>query len=180
MRTIKGPGILLFILMISCAGMGQAFQQPILISSAGQSADVKLVSLLASREKLDAVTIPLANADDLEGIRTLVIVPGFSSKGLGAAGVSQEQEMERVKALLDAAQKVQLPIVLVHLGGSARRQGQSDAFNALAGKNSRHMIVVSQGNEDGFFSDIASAGKIPLELVENMAAAAAPLGALFK
>jgi hypothetical protein len=180
MRTLKGPGILFLLLMISSAGLAQAYQQPVLISSAGQSADVKLVSLLASREKLEAVTIPMASGEDLADVKTLIIVPGFSSKGLGAAGISQEQEMDRVQALLDAARIAKVPIILVHVGGSARRQGQSDAFNALVGKNSRHMIVVSQGNEDNFFSDIASAGNIPLELVENISAAAVPLGALFR
>ncbi len=180
MRTLKGPGILLLLISIPFAGLTQEFQQPVLISSAGQSADVKLVELLASRVKLDAETIPMATVDDLEGVKTLLIVPGFSSKGLGAAGISQEEEMDRVQALVDAARGEHIPIILMHVGGNARRMGQSDAFNALVGKNSRHMIVVSQGNEDNFFSDIASENHIPLDLAENIAAAATPLGELFK
>jgi hypothetical protein len=180
MRTLKGRWILLLFITVSFACMAQDYQQPLLISSAGQSADVKLVSLLATREKLDAVTIPMATGEDLADVNTLLIVPGFSSKGLGAAGVSQEEEMERVQELIDAAGKAEIPIVLVHVGGNARRKGQSDTFNALVAKHAGYMIVVAQGNEDDFFTDLASAGDIPLEVVENMAAAAGPLGALFK
>jgi len=180
MRTLKGIRILLLLISIPCAALAQEFRQPVLISSAGQSADVKLVQLLASRETLDAVTKPVATAEDLADAKTLLIVPGFSSKGLGAAGISQEQEMDRVKSLVEAARNKQIPIVLVHVGGNARRKGQSDAFNELVGKNSSHMIVVSQGDEDHFFSAIAKESGIPLDLVENIAAAATPLGALFQ
>jgi len=180
MGILKGPGVILLLVALSCNSFAQHFQQPVLISSAGQSADVKLVKLLASRENLDATTIPMATPDDLLNSKTLLIVPGFSSKGLGAAGISQEEEMERVKELINAANKEQIPIILVHVGGNARRKGQSDAFNTLVAENSRHMIVVAQGNEDNFFSDIASAHNIPLQLVDNIADAGAPLGQLFQ
>jgi len=180
MSRFKGHVFPLLFLVISVTGFTQDFQQPVLISSAGQSADVKLVKLLASRENLDAVTVPLAAADDLKGVGTMLLVPGFSSKGLGAAGISQEEEMDRVRALVKASAGEKIPIILVHVGGNARRKGQSDAFNELVARNSAHMIVVSQGDEDHFFSDIASEENIPLDLVENIAAAATPLGALFK
>jgi len=158
----------------------QPFQLPVLISSAGQSADVKLVKMLASRENLDANTILMATPSDLEGIKTLIIVPGFSSKGLGAAGISQEDEMNRVQELVNAANSKEIPIILMHIGGNARRKGQSDAFNALIGNNAKHMIVVAQGNEDNFFTDIASAKNIPLEVVEKISETGAPLGKLFQ
>jgi len=165
---------------MTCYVYGQDFKQPVLISSAGQSADVKLVNLLASREKLDASTLPAATSADLANVKTLLIVPGFSSKGLGAAGVSQDDEMERVIELVTAANKVQIPIVMVHIGGNARRKGQSDDFNELVARNARYMIVVAQGNEDNFFTDIASAHDIPLKQVDNISEVATPLGELFK
>lgn len=158
----------------------QTFQQPILISSAGQSADVKLVKMLASRENLDAKTILMATPSDLEGIKTLIIVPGFSSKGLGAAGISQEDEMNRVQELVNAANSQEIPIILMHIGGNARRKGQSDAFNELIANNSKQMIVVAQGNEDNFFTNLATAKNIPLEVVEKISETGAPLAKLFQ
>jgi len=69
------------------------FKQPILITSAGQSADVKLAKLLAKKQELNAETKLMAKDADLSGVKTLIIVPGFSSKGLGAAGISQEDDI---------------------------------------------------------------------------------------
>lgn len=167
-------------LLTVCLGVSaQKYDQPVLISSAGQSADVKLVQMLAQRQKLDARTVPMATSADLEGIKTLIIVPGFSSKGLGAAGVSQQQEMDRVKALVNAANTINIPIIMVHVGGNARRQGQSDAFNKFIAENSKYMIVVRQGDEDGFFSDISKAKGLPLMLVDKISDTATPIGNLF-
>ena len=159
---------------------GQKFEQPILISSAGQSADVKLVKMLAERQKLNSNTVLMAKPEDLTGIKTLIIVPGFSSKGLGAAGVSQQEEFERVQALVKSANDMKIPIVMVHIGGNARRKGQSDSFNQLVADNSKFMIVVKQGDEDGFFTAISKGKKIPLTLVEKIAETEVPIGNLFK
>ena len=159
---------------------GQKFEQPVLISSAGQSADVKLVKMLAERQKLNSNTVLMAKPEDLTGIKTLIIVPGFSSKGLGAAGVSQQEEFERVQALVKSANDMKIPIVMVHIGGNARRKGQSDLFNQLVADNSKFMIVVKQGDEDGFFTAISKGKKIPLTLVEKIAETEVPIGNLFK
>ena len=113
-------------------------------------------------------------------MKTLIIVPGFSSKGLGAAGVSQQEEFDRVQALIKAADEMKIPIVLIHIGGNARRKGQSDSFNQLVADHSKSMIVVKQGDEDGFFTNISKAKNIPLTTVEKIAETATPIGNLFK
>ena len=156
------------------------YEQPILISSAGQSADVKLVGMLAKRKKLNTKVVSMAKAADLQGMKTLIIVPGFSSKGLGAAGVSQKEELERVTALINKAKTLNIPIILVHIGGNARRKGNSDTFNKLVGESSKQMIVVAQGDKDKFFTNIAKDKKIPLKIVPKIIKAAKPLGELFK
>ncbi|MEE4115620.1 MAG: DUF6305 family protein [Marinilabiliaceae bacterium] len=171
---------LLLVLFISTASINaQKFEQPVLISSAGQSADVKLVKMLAQRQNIDATTVLMAKESDLEGVKTLIIVPGFSSKGLGAAGVSQQEEYERVEAVIKAANAKKIPIVLMHIGGNARRQGQSDAFNTLVADNAKEMIVVKQADEDGFFTQLANKNNIPLTLVEKIVDASGPMAALF-
>ncbi len=156
------------------------FKQPILITSAGQSADVKLVKLLAKKQELNAETKLMADVSDLEGIKTLIIVPGFSSKGLGAAGISQQDEMTRVETLVKAANEKNIPIIMMHIGGNARRGGQSDGFCQLIAENSKAMIVVAQGNEDDFFTKISKENGIPMESVEKISFAAEPMGKLFK
>jgi hypothetical protein len=88
--------------------------------------------------------------------------------------------MLRVKTLVKAAKDAKIPVIMVHIGGNARRQGQSDAFNELVAKNAKYMIVVAQGNEDNFFTDISTSNNIPLKLVNSISEAGAPLGELFK
>lgn len=172
--------IILISLLFSSNVQAQKFEQPVLISSAGQSADVKLVKMLAQRQKLNATTVLMAKATDLAGMKTLIIVPGFSSKGLGAAGVSQQEEFDRVQALVKSADEMKIPVVLIHIGGNARRKGQSDSFNKLVADHAKCMIVVKQGDEDGFFSTISKEKKIPLTIVEKIAETELPIGNLFK
>jgi len=155
------------------------FEKPILISSAGQSADVTLAGMLLKKSKTEYKALPMAKEADLEGINTLIIVPGFSSKGLGAAGISRDQEKARVNALVNAAKKKNIKILMLHIGGTARRGQQSDDFNQIAAEASTHMIVVKQGNEDKFFTKIASDKKIGIKVVDKMADAAAALKEVF-
>lgn len=172
--------VLLTSILFSFNVQAQKFEQPVLISSAGQSADVKLVKMLAQRQKLNATTVLMAKSTDLSGMKTLIIVPGFSSKGLGAAGVSQQEEFDRVQALIKSADEMKIPIVLIHIGGNARRKGQSDSFNQLVADHSKSMIVVKQGDEDGFFTNISKGKKIPLNIVEKIADTEVPIANLFK
>lgn len=181
MKTRVSSIVIILALIFSVSAVkAQKFAQPVLISSAGQSADVKLVKMLADRQSLKDTTILMAKPSDLAGIKTLIIVPGFSSKGLGAAGVSQQEEFERVQSLIKSANDLKIPIVMLHIGGNARRKGQSDSFNQIVADNSKFMIVVKQGNEDGFFTAIANAKKIPLTLVDKISETEIPLGNLFK
>jgi len=159
---------------------GPTYQAPVLITSAGQSADVKLVGMLVKKAGIEHAVELAATEKSLAGKKTLIIVPGFSSKGLGAAGVSAQDEMNRVKALLAAAKEKNIPVILVHVGGSARRYGQSDQFIQEVGQYAKAMIVVEQGNEDKYFSKLSSEKHIPLMLVPKIAAAGEPLAQLFK
>ncbi len=175
--------LIVFFLAAAAPVMAQgtsAFRTPILITSAGQSADVTLAGSLCKKAGLEAKVLPAASVADLKGFKTLMIVSGFSSKGLGAAGTSRDQELERVKAIIAASQEAKLPILTLHIGGKARRGTQSDDFNKLAAESARELIVVKLGNEDGFFTKIAEDRKVKIEVVDKIAGVVAPLGAAFK
>lgn len=161
------------------AGGDLSLNEPVLVTSAGQSADVSMAELLCKKAGVKTTVLPMATEKDLKGIKTLVIVAGFSSKGLGAAGVSREEEMQRVTTIIQSAQKNKIPILMMHIGGTARRGGQSDDFNTAAAEAADCMIVVKQGDEDKLFSTIASKQKTPLYLVDKMSAAVTPLKELF-
>jgi hypothetical protein len=119
--------------------------------------------------------LPAATVADLDGVKSLIVVPGYSSKGLGSAGVSRDDEMKRVEALMAGAAKAKIRVLALHLGGKARRGVQSDDFNAKVVAGSDLAIVVAQGDEDKFFTKLCKKEKVRLVLVPAMAKAMEPL-----
>jgi hypothetical protein len=177
--SIKLVVSLLIIFLFGFTLLTSKYEKPILISSAGQSADVTLAGTLFKKIKVDATVLPLAKNTDLSGVKTLVVVPGFSSKGLGAAGISREQEFSRIKDLIAAAKAKNLKIVMLHIGGVARRGNQSDDFNTLVANASEVMIVVKTGDTDQFFTNIANKRKVKIKLIDKIADAIPVMQELF-
>ncbi len=156
------------------------FEQPLLITSAGQNAEVQLAAVLAKRAGLDYVLSKLAASSDLENAKTLALVLGASLKGLGAAGLDVDKERERVRALAAEAQKRNIPILCLHLGGEARRGQQTDDLMTEFLPLAKLVIVVKSGNSDGFFTKICQEKNIPLIEVEKTVDALEPLQKAFK
>lgn len=156
------------------------FEQPLLITSAGQNAEVQLAAVLAKRAGLDYVLSKLATASDLDNTKTLTLVLGASLKGLGAAGLDVDKERERVRALTTEAQKKNIPILCLHLGGESRRGRQTDDLMAEFLPLAKMAIVVKSGNNDGFFTKICQEKNIPLVEVEKTVDALEPLQKAFK
>ncbi|MBP1767612.1 MAG: hypothetical protein H6P98_1727 [Candidatus Aminicenantes bacterium] len=156
------------------------FEQPMLITSAGQNAEVQIAAVLAKRAGLNYTLSKQATAADLQNMKTLVLVLGTSLKGLGAAGLDLDKERERVMSLVTAAQKNQLPVVCLHLGGESRRGQQTDDLITETLPLAKMLIVVKSGNGDGFFTKICQSKGIPLIEVEKTADAQLPLQKAFK
>lgn len=155
--------------------------KPALLTSIGQSADVEMVKVLLNRSKLPFTTDPLVKAAALpSGAKTLILSVGGSSKGLGAAGISSDEEMARAKALIKKAKELGMKIIVVHVGGEARRGALSDALIEACVPAADLVIVVSDGDKDGLFGKLAAPGKIPVVKVEKIVAAGTPLAAAFK
>ncbi|HNY99508.1 MAG TPA: DUF6305 family protein, partial [Rectinema sp.] len=145
-----------------------------------QSADVEMVKTLMTRAKLNFTMDPLVKAQALASTnaKTLVIVIGGSSKGLGAAGISADAELERTKALLAEAKKRGMKIIGLHVGGEARRGELSDRFINEAVPSCDYFIVVEEGNKDGLFTKLCG-NKIPLDIVQKISQIGEPLAAAF-
>ena len=170
---------LLVMFIVGFTSMTPKYDKPILISSAGQSADVTLAGTLFKKIKIDVTVLPLAKKSDLNGVKTLVVVPGFSSKGLGAAGISREQEYDRIKELIASAKAKKMKIVMLHLGGVARRGNQSDDFNLMVANASDIMVVVKTGNTDQFFTNIANKRNVNIKIIDKIADAIPVIQELF-
>jgi hypothetical protein len=156
------------------------FEQPVLITSAGQSAEVQLASVLAKRAGLTTTLNKTAGASDLESQKTLILVIGVSMKGLGAAGLDAADEKERVQKLINKAQESSISIFCLHLGGEARRGELTDGFINAFLPSSQKVLVVKSGNNDGIFTTLCEKNNIPLIEVERTPDALEPIKNSFK
>jgi hypothetical protein len=156
------------------------FGQPILLTSAGQSADVQLANVLIKKAGLDFVLVKLATGKDLEGRKTVVLVLGASLKGLGTAGLDLAREKDRVAGLLAAAREKNIPVFCLHLGGADRRGQTTDNLVAAFLPLAKMAVVVKSGNSDGLFTKICKEKNISLVEVEKTIDATEQIKKAFK
>ena len=172
-----------FVLMTAAGAAAQApsFERPGLITSVGQSSDIAIVKVMLNTQlKLGLEYKPLAQPADLAGMKTLVIVAGASTKGLGAAGLDITKEMERATALMKAAKAAGARVLVMHTGGEARRGKTSNDVIQLVVPDADQVVVVAAGNKDKFFNTLAEKRKVPVVEVEKMSDAGAAVKAIFK
>jgi hypothetical protein len=144
---------------------------PILLTSCGQSPGYSKFEVFFNTLKmpytlkLDATPADLAKTP----FKTVIIVTGASLKGMGAAGVSMEDEIARTKALIAAAKKQNIKVIGAHIEGMARRaQGASPGDNSdelsidTVCPFSSLLIVKKEGDEDGRFTTISKDKGVPL------------------
>jgi hypothetical protein len=155
------------------------FNEPLLLTSAGQSPEIQLAAVLAKRAGLKYQLAPLANANDLGEIRTLGLVVGASLKGLGAAGIDMNKEKARVKGLLEEAVKKKIPVLFLHLGGDQRRGELTDALVAEYLPRAKLAVILKSADNDGLFTKICQEHKIPLAAVDKTAEVAEVLKNIF-
>ena len=151
---------------VTIGSITEKFQGPVLVTSFGQSTDGSMIEQVMKRLKTVAYTYnPTATSADLGGVKTVVIAVGNSTKGLGAAGISQDQETARAKEFMAAAKKAGVKVICCHIGGATRRGALSDAFADMVLPLSSYILVKEDGNEDGKFTSFAAANNTPITLV---------------
>lgn len=185
-KLSMAASIILAVAAAATLSAGQAaetaalFEQPLLLTSAGQNAELQIAGVLAKRAGLTYKISKLALPQELQGMKTLVLVLGASMKGLGSAGLDLAKEKDRVASLLAACRKNKIPILCLHLGGDVRRGEQTDEFIAAFLPSAAAAVVVKSGNADKVFSKICDEKKIPLIEVDKAADALESLKKLFK
>ena len=164
----------------TATGVGEAFAQfPALVTSGGQSADYQMIGTVMSKQGMDFTLNNLATSADLGDAKTLIVVVGGSSKGLGAAGIDADGELARVGELIDAAKAKGISVIAMHTGGSARRGDLSDKFIAPVFEKADYAIVVKAGDEDGLMSGICSEKGIQMASISSISEVATVLPAVF-
>ena len=163
------------------AGLTEAFaESPILVTSGGQSADYQMIGTVMGKLGMDYEINNLATSADLGDAKTLIVVVGGSSKGLGAAGIDADGELARLEELMAGAKDAGLSIIAMHTGGEARRGDLSDKFITPVFEKVDYAIVVSAGDEDGLMSGICAGAGIPMDVIGSISDVTTVLPAAFK
>lgn len=161
---------------------------PVLLTSCGQSPGPVKLQVFLKRLGIEHEYKTEATTKDLAAkkFKSLIVVTGTSLKGMGAAGISMTDELKRTAALIAEAKKQGIMVIGAHVEGMERR-----AKNAAPGDNSDEqsidavcplsqlMIVRKDGDEDGRFTAISKAKKIPLITFEKNAELGGVLKSLF-
>ena len=152
---------------------------PVLITSCGQSPGPTRIKLFLKKLKFEYIYETLATSEFFKEnteIKSMIIVTGASGKGMGAAGVSMKDELERTKEIITEAKKRGITIIAAHVEGMSRRaQGAAPGDNTdeqsidAVCPNADFMVVRKDGNEDARFTAISKDKGIPLiEFEKNM------------
>lgn len=118
---------------------------------------------------------------DTSGSKTPVVflVVGGSSKGLGAAGTDITKETARGTTFAETAEAGTIKLVVLHLGGAARRGTLTDPILDAVCGSADLMLVVNGGNEDGYFTNSANSNSVPLNLYSTSAKIVPAIKTLF-
>ncbi len=158
------------------AAQTTGYEAPILITSCGQSPGPTTVKVCLQRLKIQFENDPLATPETLQakaksgqGYKTMIIVMGASLKGMGAAGISIDDELKRASALIAEARKLGIKVIGAHVEGLKRRsQGASagdttdeQTIDAVA-PNSNLLLTYEESDSDGRFTTISKGKNIPL------------------
>ncbi|MDR7870240.1 MAG: DUF6305 family protein [Tissierellaceae bacterium] len=165
--------------VVTLNGDLKALEGPVYLTSVGQSADVSMLDALMKKVGVEYTFNSTAKADDIKGSKTIIIASGASSKGLGAAGISADEEKARAQEILDFCKAEDITVIMAHLGGVARRGELSDQFADMVMDYSHGILMVEDGNDDGKFSDFAENKNIPITLVNTIADCMDPLKVMF-
>ena len=176
--------VLTLTLGVLCAaqeGDELAFEQPVLITSIGQSAGAAQAKILAMKAGLDFTYDQRAALELLDGVKTLIVVPGASGKGLGAAGVDLDAEIAWATELIDRAEELGIQLIVLHIEGQARRGPSSQTTIDVCALRADQLVVkgaatleeaaelemeeVANGNFDLMFSDLAAEHELPITFV---------------
>ena len=162
-------------------GLTEAFAEaPILLTTGGQSADYQMVGTLMKNLGMDYTMDNKATSAELGDAKTLIVVVGGSSKGLGAAGIDADGELARVDELIKGAEDAGLSIIVMPTAGSARRGDLSDKFITPIFEKADYAIVVKSGDEDGLMAGVCASNSIPVDMIDAISEVATVLPKAFK
>jgi len=137
---------------------------PVIITSAGQSIGTLPTSMNARKANLEFLQDDTILAEELteENAGTLIIVVGVSLRGLGAKGLTLEQEKQRIRSLLDKAEAIGVDVILAYVEGKANRGGSTDELIDIVLPRSITVWIVEESDFDKKFTRLCEKHSVKL------------------
>ncbi|MGD2245470.1 MAG: DUF6305 family protein [Candidatus Aminicenantes bacterium] len=192
-HTLSAMFLVLFLLIIFLPPLSYSQPElpptdfPVLVTSCGQSPGPVRIKAIFKRMNLEPspetyLIVDQATAEDLKitketgsSYKTVIIVMGSSLKAMGAAGISIDDEIDRISKLIAEARRQKITIIGAHIEGMARRaQGAAVGDNTdelsidAVGPHSDLLIITKDGNTDGRFTIISKDKDIPMIEADKM------------
>ena len=150
---------------------------PFMITNAGQGPGGKMGRLLATRagtlvedEDFYYVDVPYAADVTAREYSAILIVIGSTDKGLGATGITIDEEIARVNEVMAAAKEANVPVIAVMLEKDKRSDVSTNAnercIDAVC-PGAAWMVVIKDVNTDGRFDAFKEANGTPLTLLDS-------------
>ncbi len=181
-KTLILALLLLFVPVVVFAAITgdspKTYSVPMLITNAGQGPGGKMARLLTTQTKTfklnsDFFYVSEPQKADLEAraYSSLFVVIGSTDKGLGASGITIDQEIARLEKMVGWAKELNIPMVGVLLEKDKRQPGIPTNANERCidtiAPYCDWLIVVKDGNKDGRFTEISKKYNIPLTILDT-------------
>lgn len=150
---------------------------PFMITNAGQGPGGKMGRLLVSRagtltedEDFYYVDVPYAADVDARDYSAIVIVIGSTDKGLGATGITIDQEIARVDEVVARANEKGVPVIAVMLEKDKRSDVKTNSNERCIDAVCPHaswMIVTADVNTDGRYDAFKAENGTPLTILDS-------------
>lgn len=154
--------------------------EPILITSAGQGAEGAVTHLMVKRLNLNANYRPRALATDIYDYETILIYIGYSKNGVKNAFRNFKEEKERIKRIVTFANHQEIPVILIHPGGSMRDDSRTIELIKEVLPLSDYFIGKRKMDHGKDVLEMAIQHKIPITLVKETRDMLTPLNSVFR
>ena len=160
----------------------KTYECPFLLTSGGQGAGSKMLRLLVNQTKkmtygedadffLEDETPARYGYIDSGKFKALVIVISVTEKGLGASGITIEDEIGFLKEVIKKAQAQNMPIIAVSMEADARAPkiptNGNERIIDLVCPVSDWIISLKANNADGKFTRIGQENNIPVTIIDK-------------
>ncbi len=140
------------------------FEEPILITSGGQSPGALQMMVLAKTGGFDFEFIKDVEPakENIAAFNTIIVVVGASGKGLGAAGIDVDDEIARLEELVSLAKAEGKSVIIAQIEGATRRGPSSDKISDAIAHEAELLLIKKDADEDGKFTTIANENEIEI------------------